>query len=68
MSGTIMTTCLNCGMKFKVIKSEYIKRIEQSNLPGLFHNRACLDAYRDKNRSCVGMKKRILELNKRGKQ
>ena len=65
MGGRRMATCLNCGIQFSVIKSEYKKRMEQSNLPGLFHNRACLDEYRNKNRSCVGMKKRIMELNQK---
>jgi len=68
MGGRTWTNCLNCGIRFSVMKSEYTKRLEQSNLPGLFHNRACLDAYRDKNRSCEGMKKRIMAFNQRGKE
>ena len=64
----VLAKCLNCGVTFSVNKDEYILRTQKSEQPGLFHMRKCMDEYRETHKLANGMKQRILELNKRGKQ
>ena len=66
--GRVLAKCLNCGVIFSVSKPEYRMRIQNSEQPGLFHVRKCMDEYRETHKTANAMKQRILELNKRGKQ
>jgi len=65
--GRVLAQYLNCGVTFSINKDEYIMRPQNSKQPGLFHERKCMDEYRDTHKTANGMKQRILELNKRGK-
>ncbi len=66
--GRVLAKCLNCGVIFSVSKPEYRMRTQNSEQPGLFHIRKCMDEYRENHKTANAMKQRILELNKRGKQ
>jgi len=67
-SPRVYAKCLNCGMIFSSDASEYFIRMQNSEQPGLFHCRTCMIEYRENHKTANGMKKRILELNKHGKQ
>ena len=67
-SPRVYAKCLNCGMIFSSDASEYFIRVQNSEQPGLFHSRTCMIEYRENHKTANGMKKRILELNKLGKQ
>jgi hypothetical protein len=66
--GRVLATCLNCGVIFRTDKADYFMRTQNREQPGLFHVRKCMDEYRENHKTANGMKERILELNKRGKQ
>jgi hypothetical protein len=66
--GRLLAKCLNCGVRFGINKAEYITRTQNSEQPGLFHVRKCMEEYRETHKTANAMKQRILELNKRGKQ
>jgi hypothetical protein len=66
--GRVIAKCLNCGVYFTINKAEYCMRTRNSEQPGLFHVRKCMDEYRETHKTANGMKQRILEINKRGKQ
>ncbi len=66
--GRVLSKCLNCGVSFSINKAEYVIRIQKNEQPGLFHQRKCMDEYRESHKAANGMRQRILELNKRGKQ
>ena len=66
--GRVLAKCLNCGVTFSINKAEYSMRTQNSEQPGLFHVRKCMDEYRETHKTANGMKQRILEINKRGKQ
>jgi hypothetical protein len=66
--GRVLAKCLNCGVNFSINKAEYSMRTQNSEQPGLFHVRKCMDEYHETHKTANGMKQRILELNKKGKQ
>jgi hypothetical protein len=55
-------------MIFSSDASEYFIRMQNREQPGLFHSRTCMIEYRENHKTANGMKKRILELNKQGKE
>jgi hypothetical protein len=66
--GRIIARCLNCGVSFRISKDDYCMRIQNNEQPGLFHVRKCMDEYRETHKTAHGMKQRILEINRLGKQ
>jgi len=66
--GRVLAKCLNCGVTFSINKAEYHMRTQNSGQTGLFHVRKCMDEYRETHRMALGMKERILEINRRAKQ
>jgi hypothetical protein len=61
--GRVLAKCLNCGVTSSINKDEYNLRTKNSEHPGLFPVRTCMDEYRETHTIANGMKQRILVLN-----
>jgi hypothetical protein len=63
----VHTKCKNCGIVFCTSRPEYMLQTPDLERPSMFHSRECMIEYRETHKTANAMKKRILELNKRGK-
>jgi hypothetical protein len=63
----VPVTCENCGIIFSIDTSEYFIWPQSREQPSAFHSLECMIEYRETHKVANAMKKRILDLNKQGK-